>query len=50
MLREALDDARDAMSETVERFWITPEYDIRETLATTERKIGRVADTLSRAA
>jgi hypothetical protein len=50
MLRDALHSARDAMSETVERFWITPEHDIRETLATTQRKIGKVADTLNRAA
>ena len=50
MLKDDLDRTRDAVTETVDRFWITPGHDIRQMLARTQHKIGRVAETLSRAA
>ena len=50
MLKDDLDRTRDAMTETVEKFWITPEHEIRQMLGRTQHKIGRVAETLSRAA
>jgi hypothetical protein len=49
MLKDDLDRARDVVSETVDTFWITPEHDIREVLARTQHKIGRVTKTLTRA-
>ncbi len=38
-LREDLDAARNTMSVTVRKFWITSEHDIRDTLAQAEQKI-----------
>ncbi|MGE5734977.1 MAG: hypothetical protein ACM34E_07800 [Acidobacteriota bacterium] len=49
-LRDELDVARDAVTDTFHKFWIIPERDIRETLAATQQKIGRAVDMLKRAA
>jgi hypothetical protein len=50
MMRDELDAAHDAVADTFHKFWIIPEGDIRETLAATQRKIGRAVTMLSRAA
>lgn len=49
-LRDELDITRSAVTDAFDKFWIIPERDIRETLAATQRKIGKVVDTLRRAA
>ena len=49
-LREDLDNTRNVMSDTVRKFWIISEHDIRKTLAKTEQKIGRAVNMLSKAA
>ncbi len=49
-VREDLDSTREAMSETVNNFWIESEHEIRERLAKTEQKIGRAARVLAKAA
>jgi hypothetical protein len=49
-LREDLDNTRNAMSDTVDKFWITSEHDIRDTLAKTQQKIGRAVNMLKKKA
>ena len=49
-LRDDLDGMRNTVTDTFDKFWIIPEQDIRETLARTQRKIGRAVDMLKRAA
>ncbi len=49
-LREDLDTTRDAVTDTVHRFWIIPEGDILQTLAATQQKIGRAVEALRTAA
>ncbi len=49
-LREDLDVAQNAVTDTVHKFWIIPEGDIRQTLAATQRKIGRAVEALRKAA
>jgi hypothetical protein len=49
-LRDELDITRSAVTDAFHKFWIIPERDIRETLAATQREIGKVVDTLRRAA
>lgn len=50
MLREDLSGTQNLMSDTVDKFWITSEQDIRNTLAKTEQKIGRAVNMLAKAA
>ena len=49
-MREDLQGTRRAVTEAVEKFWIIPEGDIRETLAQTEKKISRAVKVLEHAA
>ncbi len=49
-MREDLAGTQNAVSDTLEKFWIIPEADIRETLANTQRKIGRAVQMLQQAA
>ena len=49
-LREDLDVTRDAVTDTVHKFWIIPEGDIRQTLTATQQKIGRAVEALRKAA
>ena len=49
-IREDLQGTRKAVTEAVEKFWIIPEGDIRETLAQTEKKISRAVRVLEHAA
>ncbi len=49
-MREDLVGTQNAVSDTLERFWTTPETHIRETLAKTQRKIGRAVQMLQKAA
>lgn len=49
-VREDLQGTRKAVTETVEKFWIIPDGDIRETLAQTEKKISRAVKVLEHAA
>ena len=49
-MRDELNAAHQAVTDTFDRFWIIPEGDIRETLAATQRKIGRAVAMLRRAA
>jgi hypothetical protein len=50
MIREELEGTRNTVTDAVQDFWMTPEGDIRETLARTQQKIGRAVDALKRAA
>ena len=50
MIREDLDGTRNTVTDTVQDFWITPDRDIRETLARTQQKIGRAVNILKKAA
>jgi hypothetical protein len=50
MIREELDGTRNTVIDTVQDFWMIPEGDIRDTLASTQQKIGRAVDALKRAA
>ncbi len=49
-MRDELNAAHDAVTDTYHKFWIIPEGDIRDTLAATQRKIGRAMAMLRRAA
>ncbi len=49
-LREDLHVAQNAVTDTVHKFWIIPEGDIRQTLTATQRKIGRAVEALRKAA
>jgi hypothetical protein len=49
-MREDLASTQEAMNETVDKFWTTPETNIRETLAKTQKKIGRAVQMLEKAA
>ncbi len=50
MLRDDLNATREVINEAFHKFWIVPESDIRETLAATQRRIGKAAQMLRRAA
>ena len=50
MLRDELNATREVINDTFHQFWIVPESDIRETLAATQRRIGKAAEMLARAA
>lgn len=49
-MREGLANTQNAVSEAFEKFWTTPETHIRETLAKTQKKIGRAVRMLQKAA
>ena len=49
-LSDELKATHEALTDTFHKFWIIPQGDIRDTLATTQRKIGRAAASLRRAA
>jgi hypothetical protein len=49
-MREDLVSTQNAVSDTIEKFWIIPEQDIRQTLAKTQQKIGRAVQMLEKAA
>jgi hypothetical protein len=49
-MRENLASTQEAVNDTFERFWTTPETHIRETLAKTQKKIGRAVQMLQKAA
>ena len=49
-MREDLAGTQNAVSDTFEKFWTTPETHIRETLAKTQKKIGRAIQMLQKAA
>ncbi len=49
-MRDELNAAHDAVTDTVHNFWIIPEADIRETLAVTQRKVARAVAMLRKAA
>jgi hypothetical protein len=49
-VREDLQGTKNAVTEIVDKFWIIPEGEIRETLAQTEKKIRRAVATLQKAA
>jgi hypothetical protein len=49
-MREDLASTQEAMNDTVDKFWTTPETNIRETLAKTQKKIGRAVQMLEKAA
>ncbi len=49
-MRDELDAAHDAVTDTFHKFWIIPDGEIRKTLAATQRKIGRAMAMLRKAA
>lgn len=49
-MREDLASTQEAVNDTFENFWTTPETHIRETLAKTHQKIGRAVQVLQKAA
>jgi hypothetical protein len=49
-MREDLQRTKKAVTEVIEKFWIIPEGEIRETLAQTEKKIDRAVKVLQHAA
>ena len=49
-MRDELNGTHDAVKDALQNFWVIPERDIRETLAATQRKIGRALAMLRRAA
>ena len=49
-MRDDLGQTRTAVLETVKKFWVIPEQDIRQALEKTEKKIGRAVAMLQRAA
>jgi len=49
-MREDLRGTKKAVTEVIEKFWIMPEGEIRETLAQTEKKIDRAVKVLEHAA
>ncbi len=49
-MRDELDAAHDAVTDTFHKFWIIPEGEIRKRLAATQRKIGRAMAMLRKAA
>ncbi len=49
-MRDELNAAHDAVTDTVHNFWIIPDGDIRETLAATQKKVARAVAILRRAA
>ena len=48
-MRDDLAGTQNAVSDTFEKFWTTPETHIRETLAKTRQKIGRAVQLLQKA-
>jgi hypothetical protein len=50
LMRDDLEQTRTAVIETVKKFWVIPEQDIRQALEKTEKKIGRAVTMLQRAA
>lgn len=50
ILRDDLDSTRTLVADTVRRFWVIPEGDIREMLARTNASIGKAVKMLQRAA
>ncbi len=49
-LRDNLTDTQVALDETLDRFWIVPESDVRGTLAHTRKQIHKAVTLLSKAA
>ncbi len=49
-MRNELDAAHDAVTDTFHKFWIIPDGEIRKTLAATQRKISRAVAMLKKAA
>jgi hypothetical protein len=49
-MREDLAGVQNAVNDTFQKFWTTPETHIRETLAKTQQKIGRAVQMLPKAA
>src|SRR5689334_4197911 len=49
-MRQDLQGTKKAVTEVIEKFWIIPEGEIRETLAQTEKKIDRAVKVLEHAA
>ena len=49
-LRDNLDHTQVALDETLNRFWIVPESDVRGTLAHTKKQIAKAVTLLSKAA
>ncbi len=49
-LRDNLDYTQVALGETLNRFWIVPESDVRGTLAHTKKQIAKAVTLLSKAA
>ncbi len=50
MLRDNLNDTQIALDETLNRFWIVPESDVRGTLGHTKKQIGKAVSLLNKAA
>lgn len=49
-LQEDLDITKNAVTNTFHKFWIIPEGEIRDTLAATQKKIGKAVEALKKAA
>ncbi len=49
-VRDDLATTRTALTETLHRYWLVPEHDIRGKLAHTEKLIGKAVEVLSKAA
>jgi hypothetical protein len=49
-LRENLDNTQVALNETLDRFWIVPESDVRGTLVHARKQISKAVTLLSKAA
>ncbi len=49
-LRDNLDHTQVALDDTLDRFWIVPESDVRGTLAHTKKQIAKAVTLLSKAA
>ena len=49
-LRDNLDHTQVALDETLDRFWIVPESDVRGTLAHTKKQIAKAVSLLNKAA
>lgn len=49
-LQEELDRTRNAVTTAFEDFWVIPQFDLRETLAKTQKRIEKAVDVLKNAA
>jgi hypothetical protein len=49
-LRDELSTTRETLRDTLQKYWIIPEGDIRKVIAASQQKIGKAVEILTRAA